>query len=166
MQSNNKNNQLDENIHHNDLVDLISNVISIDQYKSKLGDDEHVVVVAFEVADADPAQDLSQFLETGHDSLDVDITPGPDDKGKYKVFVELERNSKLFSRVNKLLDDVMRVDNSIDSFMFTSYENKEPQQWSEQAFNNSVITSSYDYVLKHNPKAKEITERIKFLNKY
>lgn len=157
---------LNENIKHNDLIDLISPIVSIDQYKSKLGKDENIVVVAFDVADLDPAQDLSQFLETGHDAIDVDITPGPDADGRYKVFVELERNSKLFDSVQKLIDDIKRVDNSVTDVMFTSYENKQPQQWTRENFDSSVLTSSYDYVLKHNPNAKAITERIRFLNKY
>lgn len=48
-------------IQHNDLVDLINTTFSIDQYKSKVGKDENVVVVAFSVSDKQPADDLSQF---------------------------------------------------------------------------------------------------------
>ena len=79
-------------IQNNDLIDLIKSTFSVDQYKSKIGDDKNVVVLAFEVKDADPAKDLSQFIETGHDCIDVDVSPGPDKDGNYKVFVELERN--------------------------------------------------------------------------
>lgn len=162
MQSNN----LNENIKHNDLEDLISNVVSIDQFKSKLGDDDKVVVIAFEISDKDPAQDLSQFLETGHDALDVDISPGPNDEGKYKVFIELERNQKLFSRIEKILNDVMRVDNQISSFKFTSYKNTMPADWSEEEFNNRVITSSYEYLISNDPEKAQIAERMKFLKNY
>lgn len=168
MQSKQTQEQVNENIKHNDLVDLISDTFSVDQYKSKLGNDENIVVVAFEIADADPAQDLSQFLETGHDAIDVDITPGPDADGRYKVFVEIERNSKLYDNVEKLVNDVKRVDNSLENkeIFFTSYEHKEPQPWNKENFDASVITSSYDYVIKHKPEAAQIAERIKFLNKY
>jgi hypothetical protein len=87
-------------IQHNDLVDLIEPIISIDQYKSKVGDDKNIVVVAFSIKDPDPAKDLSQFIETGHETVDVDVSPGPDKDGLYKVFVELERNSKLFDSID------------------------------------------------------------------
>ena len=60
-------------IQNNDLEDLISSVVSIDQYKSKIGKDENVVVIAFDIKDSDPAKDLSQFIETGHECIDVDV---------------------------------------------------------------------------------------------
>lgn len=158
---------LNENIKHNDLVDLIQDIVSIDQYKSKIGDDKNVVVVAFKVLDKDPALDLSQFLETGHmDALDVDVSPGPDEEGKYTVFVEFDRNSKLFDRINSILKDVQRVDNQISTFKFSSYNEPIPQEWNEENFNTHIISSSYDYEIKNNPDAKVIEQRIKFLNKY
>ena len=94
---------LNEGIQNNDLNSLITDTISIDQFKSKIGSDENVVVVAFEVMDKDPAKDLSMFLETGHDFLDVDISQGPNKNGKYNVFVELDRDSKLFFNIEKIL---------------------------------------------------------------
>ncbi|SVC29464.1 uncharacterized protein METZ01_LOCUS282318, partial [marine metagenome] len=60
-------------IQNNDLINLIETTFSVDQYKSKVGDDKNIVVVAFDVKDVDPAKDLSQFIETGHDTIDVDV---------------------------------------------------------------------------------------------
>jgi hypothetical protein len=158
---------LNENIKYNDLVDLILDTFSIDQYKSKIGDDANIVVVAFKVMDSDPAQDLSQFLETGHESaLDVDVSPGPDEEGNYTVFIEFDRNSKLYDTIVSVLEDVQRVNNAIASFKFTSYEEALPVKWSRENFEKNVISSSYDYTIKHNPDAKQISERMKFLNKY
>ncbi len=157
---------LNENIKHNDLSELVNPIISVDQYKSKLGEDENIIVIAFVVMDMEPAQELSQFLETGHDAFDIDVSTGPNKDGHYTVYVEIERNSSSFETINNIVKDVERADNSFMDIKFTSYENKAPQSWSEDNFNNSVITSSYDYVLKHNPEAKQISERINFLKKY
>ena len=157
---------LKENIHHNDLSDLVNTTISVDQYKSKLGEDENIVVVAFVVMDIEPAQELSQFLETGHEAFDIDVSTGPNADGHYSVYVEIERNSSSFETINNIVKDVSRADNSFTDIKFTSYENKAPQSWNEENFNNSIITSSYDYVMKHNPEAKQISERINFLRKY
>ena len=160
-------NQLNENIKHDDLNGLIQPIVSIDQYKSKVGEDANVVVIAFKVLDGDPARDLSQFLETGHKvALDVDISPGPDPEGNYTVYIELDRNQRLFEVIELILADVKRVDTEIKDFMFTSYKEKMPKKWSEENFNKHVITSSYDYTVKYNPDAIAIAERIKFLNKY
>jgi hypothetical protein len=158
--------QINEAIQNNDLADLISAVVSIDQYKSKVGDDKEVVVVAFRIKDKDPAADLSQFLETGHSALDVDISPGPDVDGMYTVFLELERGVELYEKIDAILKDVQRVDNTIQNWQFNSYESDSVQPWSKEAFDQNVISNSYDYVIKHDENAKAISERIKFLNKY
>lgn len=161
-----KQHNLKENIQHNDLSSLVDTTFSVDQYKSKLGEDENVIVVAFKVKDDDPAHELSQFLETGHDVLDVDVSTGPDENGNYSVFVEINRDSSAFDKIDKIIADVERADNSFVKQQFTSYEVKTPSDWTEENFNNGIITDSYDYVIKHNPEAQQIKERIQFLNKY
>ena len=153
-------------IQNNDLKDLIETTFSIDQYKSKVGDDKNIVVLAFEVKDPDPAKDLSQFIETGHDTIDVDISPGPNKNGFYQVFVELERNSKLFDSIDHILRDVSRVDESASRFQFNAYKSDMPVTWSKENFNANVHTSSYDYTIATSPEAHEISERMKFLTKY
>ena len=153
-------------IQHNDLVDLIEPIISIDQYKSKVGDDKNIVVVAFSIKDPDPAKDLSQFIETGHETVDVDVSPGPDKDGLYKVFVELERNSKLFNSINKIIEDIHRIDNDLGAVKFSAYKLDTPLDWNEGNFKNAVYSSSYDYTIATNPDAHVIAERMKFLNSY
>jgi hypothetical protein len=157
---------LNESIKHNDLRGLIAPLVSIDQYKSKVGKDENVAVVAFKIKDIDPAQDLSQFIESGYDCLDVDVSPGPDSDGIYTVFVELERNSKLFETIDSMLNDIKQVDNDLEGWAFLAYETDGVLAWNEENFNANVIVDSYEYVMKHNPEAKAISERMKFLNKY
>jgi hypothetical protein len=167
MQSEQNNKKLDEAIQSNDLKALIDPVISIDQYKSKVADDDKAVVVAVKINGIYPAQDLSHFLETGFpEAMDVDISPGPNDKGLYTVFIEFKRDSKLFSNLDRMLEDIKQVDNEINEWTFISYENKSPQLWSAEAFNTSVVSDSYEYVKRHNKDAAAISERIKFLNKY
>lgn len=153
-------------IQNNDLKDHVLATVSIDQYKSKLGNDENVVVLAVHVKDAEPAKDLSLFIEKGHDIVDVDTSPGPDDEGYYKVFVEISRDHNLFANIEKVLKDVMRLDNQVNKFMFTSYNAKDPQPFNKANFDASVISSSYDYTIATNPEAQAISERIKFLNNY
>lgn len=153
-------------IQHNDLIDLIQSTFSVDQYKSKVGDDKNIVVLAFDIKDGDPAKDLSQFIESGHECIDVDVSPGPDKDGNYKVFVELERNSKLFDSIDSILKDITRVDESAKDFMFNAYKSDMPTKWNRQNFESSVYSNSYDYTIATNPQAQAISERIKFLNKY
>lgn len=160
--------QIKESIKSNDLRALVSPLVSIDQYKSKVGEDKNVVVLAFKVQDKDPAQDLSQFIESGYVNkvVDVDVSTGPDKDGKYTVYVETTRNSDLYNTVGSILSDIQHVDEDVQKWMFTSYEDKSPREFTEENFSNSVICSSYDYVMKHNPEAKQVSERMKFLNDY
>jgi len=158
--------KINEAVSNNDLKNLVDATVSIDQYKSKVGNDSEIIVLAIKVKDQDPASDLSQFLETGHKSLDVDISPGPDDQGKYTVFVELERDSNVYDKIEKMLEDIKRVDEEIKEWMFVSYEHKKPQPFTKETFNSSVIVSQAEYDIKHNKEAKDISERLKFLNSY
>lgn len=160
--------KLNEAIQHNDLRGLLSNVISIDQYNSKVDDDKNAVVVAFEASHKDVAADLSQFIETGHSSaIDVDISPGASPDGTYYVFVEFHRDSFLYRYINVMLEDIKNIDDTIEEWQFVSYENNDaPINWNEENFNDNVITSSYEYVLAHDENAKAISERINFLKNY
>lgn len=161
--------QIKESISHNDLKNLINPVISIDQYKSKMGEDKNMVVLAIKIKDKDPANDLSQFIETGFKKqvLDVDVSPGPDDKGEYTVFVEVSRDDKLYEIISSIVGDMENLDEDItNKWKFVSYENKEEQLFNEESFKNSIISSIQDYEIKHNPDAAAVSERLKFLNSY
>ena len=163
MQSETK---VNEGVEVNDLKSLIGNLVSIDQYKTKLGEDKNFIVMGITIDGKDPASDLSQFVETGHDVLDVDISNGPNKDGMYTVFVEVERDSKAFDKINAILNDIRHLDEQIGDMMFTSYENKSPTPFNQENFNSNVISDSYTYTLTHNPEAKAIAERMKFLNSY
>lgn len=149
---------VNESIKHNDLRDLIVPLVSIDQYKSKLGEDQNVVVVAFKIKDKDPSEDLSQYIESGYDCLDVDVSPGPDSDGIYSIFVELERNSKLFEIIDTMLSDVQHIDNSIKKWSFICYDNSAVTEWNKENFDANVISDSYDYVIANDDSAKPIAE--------
>ena len=53
----------------NDLEHYVNEIFTIDNFKSKMGRDEDVSVLAFEVADQDPAKDLMNFMEKGYASV-------------------------------------------------------------------------------------------------
>ena len=64
----------------NDLRDLVKKVFEIDSYKSKIGNDEKIIVLTFTVDREDPAKDMENFIEMGYDFvLDADVSPGETD---------------------------------------------------------------------------------------
>ena len=57
--------QINERISKGQLRNMINDVVSIDQYKSKIDEDRNIVVLAFEIMNENAADDLSNFIETG-----------------------------------------------------------------------------------------------------
>ena len=96
--------QLNEGLKPNDLKDLVKHIFEIDTYRSKMGTDEDVIVLSFEVTGHDPAKDMVNFIEKGYDFvLDADVSSGEVSKNIFKVFVEIERSRKIVSQI----DDVV-----------------------------------------------------------
>jgi hypothetical protein len=98
---------INESLHAKDLRELVKKVFEIDCYQSKIGNDKDVIVLSFTVDHEDPANDLENFVEMGYDFvLDADVSPGETEDGTYKVFVELERNSRAPANILELLNGI------------------------------------------------------------
>ena len=77
-----------EGLKAGDLEGVVSPRFSIDQYKSKMGDDKNILVLGFVVDGQAPAKDLEKFAEVGYNSiLDADATPGTLEDGKHRVWI-------------------------------------------------------------------------------
>jgi len=123
-----------------DLQNYVNEIFTIDNFKSKMGRDEDVSVLAFEVTDQEPAKDLMNFIEKGYASvLDADISTGENNRGKYNVFVELERNRRLPEHIQKILDDVTKL-TGIKEWKYRYYKDVESKPFTEE----SVIPTDKD----------------------
>ena len=101
---------LNEGLEKNDLARLVHTEMHIDEFKSKLGRDEDVVVVSFKVAGKEPATDLVNFIEKGYDwVIDADVSSGEMDDGDYIVFIECERNSDIAKNIIIMMEDVINL---------------------------------------------------------
>jgi len=110
--------QLNEGLHAGDLRMLVDNIFEIDSYASKMGEDKEIVVLAFTVKSKESADDLVNFVENGYDFvLDADTSPGELSDGKYKVFVEIERNRHITKQILELLNGLSHLA-EIDDFKF------------------------------------------------
>ena len=105
-----KTSNLSEGLRESDLVDLVSPVVSIDEFEPKSGKPDEVVVIALRVSDEEPATDLASFIEKGvHDILDTEVSPNVDEDGMYLVFIEATRDEKLMSIVTDILKDIDKL---------------------------------------------------------
>lgn len=112
----------EDSLQAGDLKNLLSHIFEVDQYKSKMGDDKDVVVLSFTVESEHPADDLVDFVEKGYQFvLDADKSPGELRNGKYKVFVEIERNKKISENITDLLYGISKL-SGIEGFKFRYYK--------------------------------------------
>ena len=87
---------------------LIHPELHIDEFKSKLGDDDEICVISFKVNGKEPAQDLVNFIEKGYDwVVDADVSSGEMDDGDYIVFLEINRDRELPENVMDMMEDIM-----------------------------------------------------------
>lgn len=121
-------NELAEGMQANDLDFLIMPILSIDEYESKI-DDRRAVVLGFYVTDADPAAELSAFIEKGTiPVLDTEVSPAPTEDGYYLVFVEMDRNEKLPKSIIELVDAVNKLTN-VSKWQFSPYHSNEDENY-------------------------------------
>ena len=90
-----------------DMEGQISDKITVDEYAAKMGKDKDVVTITFKVNSELAANDLVTWFERGYDFvLDASVSDGEIEPGKYLVFVEMERRSRVPERIIRLLSDL------------------------------------------------------------
>ena len=117
---------VNEGLKAGDLEGVVSKRFSVDQFKSKMGEDRNIMVLAFSVEGQAAAKDLERFAETGYkEVLDADATPGTLEDGKHRVFIEFARAENVDQHIRRLLDDLSKLTN-IETFEFTYHKRTVP----------------------------------------
>ena len=99
--------QLFETLNYKDLEGMMKSTIHVDEFSSKMGDDDDIIVVSFFVRDETAAKDLMNWFEKGYDFvLDADRSPGEIKPNRYLVYVEIRRRSTAGGHVETLIDDL------------------------------------------------------------
>jgi hypothetical protein len=115
-----------------DLRYLVKRVFTIDSYQSKIGDDEDVVVLGFEVQEQEAAKDVENFVEMGYDYvLDADVTPGETDSGNFVVFVELERTKRVAEQILEIVEGIRKLSN-LDYMRFRYFKSFKSKEATEE----------------------------------
>ena len=156
--------QINEGLKAGDLEGVIDKRFSIDQYKSKMGDDKNIMVLAFTVEGLAPAKDLERFAETGYkEILDADATPGTMADGKHKVFVEFARQDGVIMHIMKFLEDLKKLTN-IEEFEYTYHKSENPTLVSAGTMQEMVPTTPDAYEQRVNEM--KMGEAKNFFDKY
>lgn len=141
----NKSKILNEGLFSGDLENFVSDLFTIDQYKSKMGEDQDITVLGFRVKEKNPAIDLMEFIEKGYDFiLDADISSGEEMDGQYQVFVEIERTPNLSEQIQSILEDLTYLTNCRDwNFRYQKSKFKVP--FSVESINEHVPLTPESY---------------------
>tara|TARA_Y100000592_G_C5461292_1_gene314114 strand:- start:93 stop:833 length:741 start_codon:yes stop_codon:yes gene_type:complete len=141
---------VNEGLKAGDLDGIIGKRFSVDQYKSKMGEDKNIMVLAFTADSQAAAKDLERFAETGYkEVLDADATPGTLEDGKYRVFIEFARTESVDQHIRKFLDDLKKLTN-IDKFEFTYHKRTVPFEASAKNLSDVLPRTAIAYTQKIN----------------
>lgn len=112
-------------LEYGDLKRVIHSEIHIDEYQSKMGRDDNVIVMSMKIKGKAPAWDLVEFIEKGYEwVLDADVSSGEMSDGDWLVFIELPRDEQSIDHIIELLGDVNNLCEFKDSDWRLKYKNK------------------------------------------
>lgn len=139
---------LNEGLEAGDLARLVHPELHVDEFKSKLGDDEDVIVLSFKVDGKEPAVNLVSFIEKGYSwVIDADLSSGEMDDGSYIVYVELDRNQDANQNTLDLINDMLNLTSQKLSDWRVRYPKaRKEKELSLEALEELVPTSPEQYL--------------------
>jgi len=149
MHSNHHSN-LAEGIEMGDLARLVQPLMSVDEFRSKMGEDKDIVVVGMTVLGKEPADDIVSFVEKSYDwVLDADVSSGETSDGNYMVFIELQRKPEAPKHIYEMLEDLMNLtDQKTEDWTFSYYNKDDKLPVTIENLEDKVITSPEEYEAK------------------
>ena len=152
MKSNSNNNSpqlqpfpLFESLEYKDLDGLMKPTIHVDEFSSKMGDDDDIITLSFFLRDNQAAKDLMSWFEKGYDFvIDADKSPGEIKPNRYLVYVEMRRRSTAGANVEMLLDDLSTL-TEFKKDDWTMHYNDKDYEFSRDTFDSVVPLSPKEY---------------------
>ena len=139
------NQQLCEGLDYKDMVGMMKPTIHVDEFSSKMGDDDDVIVVSFFVRSKEAAKDLTNWFEKGYDwVLDADTSPGEIKPGRFLVYIEIRRRSSAPDHVAEAISDLATLTEYKPTDWVMVYRDKETP-FSAEEFSQQVPLSPKEY---------------------
>ena len=147
MHKTNSNNQplVFESLEYKDMEGLMKPTIHVDEFSSKMGDDDDIIVISFFVRDEQAAKDLMNWFEKVYDFiLDADKSPGEIKPNRFLVYIEIRRRSTAGGQVEELLKDLNTLtEYNVDDWSM-HYKGKDVP-FSRDAFDSTVPLTPVEY---------------------
>ena len=130
--------------------------IHVDEFSSKMGDDDDIIVVSFFLRDPSAAKDLMMWFEKGYDFvLDADRSPGEIKPNRYLVYVEIRRRSTAGAHVETLLNDLNTL-TEFDVDDWTMHYRGKEIPFSRDAFDSTIPLSPRAYRERYESELNEM----------
>jgi hypothetical protein len=150
-----KQHRLSEALEFKDMVGMLKPTIHVDEFASKMGDDDDIIVVSFFVRSDQAARDLVNWFEKGYDwVMDSDRSPGEIKPGRYLVYVEMRRRSTAGEKIAQALDDLSTLTEYKGDNWNMHYEDNDVP-FDVETFNRLVPLSPKEYRAR---KEKDLNE--------
>ena len=145
-----------ESLEYKDLEGLMKPTIHVDEFSSKMGDDDDIITLSFFLRDNQAAKDLMSWFEKGYDFvLDADKSPGEIKPNRYLVYVEMRRRSTAGANVEMLLDDLATL-TEFSKDDWTMHYNDKDYEFSRDTFDSVVPLSPKEYRKKFESEMNEM----------
>ena len=149
--------ELFENLEYKDMEGLLKPTIHVDEFSSKMGDDDDIIVVSFFVRDESAAKDLMNWFEKGYDFVvDADRSPGEIKPNRYLVYVEIRRRSTAGAQVEELLNDLGTLTEFDDCEDWTMHYRGKETPFTRDEFDRLVPLSPKAYREKYDEELNEM----------
>lgn len=137
---------ISEALEYKDMEGMMKPTIHVDEFASKMGDDDDIIVVSFFVRSKQAADDLSNWFEKGYDwVLDADTSPGEIKPGRYLVYIEMRRRSTAGQKIAEALDDLNTLTEFKDAADWTMHYEDQSVPFSRETFDRLVPLSPKEY---------------------
>ena len=151
-----KSNCVFESLEYKDMEGLLKPTIHIDEFTSKMGEDDDIIVISFFVRDPNASKDLMNWFEKGYDFvIDADRSPGEIKPNRYLVYVEIRRRSSAGAHVEQLLGDLATLTEFEPKDWTMIYEGKE-YPYTQEEFERIVPLSPKEYRKAHDEDLNEM----------
>jgi hypothetical protein len=148
--------QLFEALEYKDMDGMIKPVIHVDEFASKMGDDDEIIVISFFVRSNQAAKDLVNWFEKGYEwVMDAATSPGEISPGRFLVYVELRRRTSAGRWVSEMLDELNTLTEFNGNDWTMHYEGKE-YPFSQETFDQLVPLSPKAYRQKKETDLNEV----------
>jgi len=138
-------NPLFEALEYKDLDGMMKPTVHVDEFASKMGDDDDIIVLSFFVRSKQAAKDLVSWFEKGYDFvMDADMSPGEISPGRFLIYVEIRRRSSAGKWCADLIDDLGTLTEFKPSDWTMTYEGKD-YPFSQEQFDAVVPLSPKQY---------------------